>query len=95
MWHEHCVSKHNYLIFFGVNVCWRHVINRTPTPLVENKTPYEMLFGKVPSYDLIRVFGCLYYAHNQRSRGDKFDSRGGNEFLSGIHLVIKGGNYLI
>lgn len=51
------------------------LINRTPTHLLSNKTPYEMLFRKPPSYDTIRVFGCLCYAYNQRSKGDKFESR--------------------
>lgn len=52
-----------------------YLINRTPSPIIHNKTPYEMLFGKIPSYVSIRVFGCLCYAHNQRSKGDKFESR--------------------
>ena len=40
-----------------------------------DQTPYECLFGVPPSYDHVRVFGCLCYA-TSRSRGrDKFDSR--------------------
>lgn len=52
-----------------------YLINRTPTPILNNKTPYEMLFGKSSSYVSIRVFECLCYAYNQRSKGDKFESR--------------------
>lgn len=36
-----------------------YLINRTPTPLLENKTLFEALFEKVPTFDHIKVFGCL------------------------------------
>ena len=36
-------------------------INRCPSPIVQNQTPYDMLFGSSPSYDLLRVFGCVYF----------------------------------
>ena len=52
-----------------------YLINQTPTLLLGGKTPYKVLFGKTPSYDNLRVFGCLAYAHNHGHRGDKFDSR--------------------
>ena len=38
-------------------------------------TPYEGLMGLPPSFDELRVFGCLYFAHNQRAKGDKFGPR--------------------
>jgi len=44
-----------------------YVINRTP------KTPYEVLHGVKPSYNHIKVFGCLCYAHNHELDRDKFD----------------------
>ncbi|KAJ3702693.1 hypothetical protein LUZ61_006398 [Rhynchospora tenuis] len=50
-----------------------HLINRTPTPLLENRTPYEMLFGKPPSYSSMRIFGCLCYIKSYTS--DKFETR--------------------
>ena len=34
-----------------------HLINRTPTPKLENKTPFEILFNKPPSFDALRTFG--------------------------------------
>ena len=52
-----------------------HLINRTPTPLLLNKTPFEILFDKPPCFDVVRTFGCLCYAHNQKTKGDKFASR--------------------
>ena len=50
-------------------------INITPTPVLKGKTPYECLFGVSPSYDSIRVFGCLCYDVNHSRIKDKFDSR--------------------
>ena len=52
-----------------------YIITRTPSPLLDNKNPYEVLFNTPPSYDTLRVFGCLCYAHNIKSKRDKFVSR--------------------
>jgi len=43
--------------------------------VLEGKTPYEVLHGKPPSYEHIRVFGSLCYAYNLRTSGDKFNSK--------------------
>ena len=32
-----------------------YTINRCPSPIVQNQTPYDMLFGSFPSYDSLRV----------------------------------------
>ena len=72
-----------------------HLINITPSPILNNKTPYELLFGKLPSYAAIRVFGCLCYAHNQQSKRDKFSSRSRKCVFLGILLGRKDGKCMI
>jgi hypothetical protein len=51
------------------------LINRTPTRILENKTPYELLFGRTPSYKPIRVFGCLCFISHRSTVSNKFESR--------------------
>lgn len=53
-----------------------HLINRLPTPLLDNKTPYEVLYKEQPTYDHLRVFGCLAIASNPIVTTDKFAARG-------------------
>ena len=35
-----------------------YTINRCPSPIDQNQTLYDLLFGSSPSYDLLRVFRC-------------------------------------
>ncbi|KAK2988714.1 hypothetical protein RJ640_020979 [Escallonia rubra] len=52
-----------------------YLINRMPLSVLQNKTTYEVLVGKTPSYDHIRSFGCLCYGHVNRKPRDKFAAR--------------------
>ncbi|CAH9112084.1 unnamed protein product [Cuscuta europaea] len=53
-----------------------YLINRLPSPVIDNKSPYELLYNKPPLYDQLRVFGCLCYAHEVNVSRDKFGPRG-------------------
>src|SRR5271170_6776655 len=56
-----------------------YIHNRLPNSSIKNKTPHELWFGKVPTYDHLRPFGCITYAHipeQRRAKQSKFDDRG-------------------
>ncbi|KAL9996374.1 putative RNA-directed DNA polymerase [Helianthus debilis subsp. tardiflorus] len=53
-----------------------YIINRLPSDVIENKTPYEILYNRQPEYEHMRVFGCLAYYRNTETNGDKFEPRG-------------------
>ena len=52
-----------------------YTINRYPSPIVPNQTPYDLLFGFSPSYDLLRVFGCVCFVLLHDHERNKLRSR--------------------
>jgi len=48
-----------------------YLVNRTPTKLLNYKTPSEVLFGVPPTYDHLKVVRCLCYAHSHAKPRDK------------------------
>lgn len=59
--------------FWGDAVCTAaHLINRTPSPLLEGKSPFELLHDKIPAYESLRVLGCLAYASTIPQLRNKF-----------------------
>lgn len=53
-----------------------YIRNRCPTkPLVENMTPHEVWFGKMPVVSHFRHFGSKAFALNKRPQKGKFDPR--------------------
>ena len=51
------------------------LINRTPSQLLSNKTPYEVLTGTPPQYSQLKTFGCLCYSSTSPKQRHKFQPR--------------------
>lgn len=52
-----------------------YLINRTPTPILQGKTPYHIIFCHKPLYDHIKIFGCLCFASKIPRDRNKFAAR--------------------
>nr|GEX39915.1 cysteine-rich RLK (receptor-like protein kinase) 8 [Tanacetum cinerariifolium] len=52
-----------------------YLINRVPSSILQNKTPYEKLPRKILDYSNLRVFGCFVVAKNPSRAVDKFAPR--------------------
>lgn len=49
-----------------------YLINRMPTSVLLNDSPYSKLYGKEPNYRSLRVIGCLCYPSLRYQGGNKF-----------------------
>ena len=75
---------------FAVNTAV-HLYNRTPVHRLKWRTPYELVYGEVPSIKHLRVFGCGAYVHiPAEARKDKLSPRGELMIFLGYPEGVKG-----
>lgn len=57
---ESCVPSHFWCEALSTAV---YLINRLPSPNLNNDSPYFRLFGHAPNYSTLRIFGCVCFVH--------------------------------
>ena len=50
-----------------------HIVNKSPTFLVQNMTPEKAWKGRKPTIDHFRIFRCIAYAHIPDQKRKKLD----------------------
>jgi hypothetical protein len=78
--------------WFHAFVALLHVLNRTPTAPLLDKTPHEAWLGKKPDVSHLRVWGCLAYVHVQKDKRKSFGSHMEKCIFVGYLLVTRDGN---
>ena len=61
-----------------------HVLNRSLTLVVKDKSPEEMWSGVKPKVDYFRVFGCLAHVHVPDQKKTKLDDKSLQCVLLGV-----------
>jgi hypothetical protein len=63
-------------VFWGEAVLTAaYLLNRMPTPLLSGSTPYERLYGTIPNYSLLRVFGSTCFVLLPKKDRTKLSTR--------------------
>ena len=52
-----------------------YTINQHPTPILNNKSPYEVLHGVSPAYELLKVWGSACFVQLQSHERTKLEPR--------------------
>ena len=67
-----------------------YLINRLPTPVLNNQSPFEKLFHKSPDYTFMKVFGCSCYPYLRPYNHHKLQFRSGKCVFLGYSSLHKG-----
>ncbi|GMI76014.1 hypothetical protein HRI_001270600 [Hibiscus trionum] len=66
------------------------LINRLPSPVLGNQSPYELLHKSAPNYLSLKVFGCLCFVSTLQAHRDKFSERALPGVFLGYSPGVKG-----
>ncbi|XP_050217801.1 uncharacterized protein LOC126668656 [Mercurialis annua] len=67
-----------------------YLINRVPSLIIDNKTPFQILYNKDPSFENLKVFGCVAYASTISNNRCKFSPRATECIFLGFPSHTKG-----
>ena len=75
-------TKHQHILNITRALFWNFVVshcvfllNRLPSKVLHNKSPYDILYGSSPYLTFIKVFGCEAFASTLTHNRMKLDSR--------------------
>ena len=67
-----------------------YLINRSPTVTLKEMAPFEAWYGKKPSVNHLRVFGCSGYVHIPKDQRSKLDPKAKKCIFLGYGATRKG-----
>uniref|UniRef100_A0A803PIH1 Retroviral polymerase SH3-like domain-containing protein n=1 Tax=Cannabis sativa TaxID=3483 RepID=A0A803PIH1_CANSA len=66
------------------------LINRLPTPVLQQQSPLECRLGQIPDYTILKPFGCARYPHLRLYNKHKMEFRSQQCIFLGYSSVQKG-----
>ena len=66
------------------------IINRVTSPILHNKSPYQLLYNKVPDIESFKVIGSLCYSSTLQAQRSKLLSRARKSVFLGYSIGFKG-----
>jgi len=71
-----------------------YIINCLPTPILNQKSPYEIVYRHTPDYHFLKVFGCACWPYLRPYNKHKIDFRSKNYIFIGYSLDHHGYKFL-
>ena len=98
--------KHRYIVETGLALLYHaniplcfwddafqtacYLINRLPTTILKNKSPFETLFNSCPNYSLLKIFGCACWPNLRPYNSNKLQPHSLQCVFLGYNLRHKG-----